>query len=124
MGAVDPGVRELAHEANFAVLSVLLGSGAAMSHVMWVDADDDHVLINTEVHRAKFKAIERDSRVTVTIWKRGDPYSYAEFGEMLAFYWSSGIEPVIADVLPLESVREAHRRMEASEIAGKIVLCP
>ena len=35
---------------------VLLRSGAAMSHVMWVDADDDHVLINTEVHRAKFKA--------------------------------------------------------------------
>ena len=24
-----------------------------MTHVMWVDADDDHVLINTEVHRAE-----------------------------------------------------------------------
>ena len=60
------------------MLSVLLRSGAAMSHVMWVDADDDHVLINTEVHRAKFKAVERDPRVTVTIWRRGDPYSYAE----------------------------------------------
>src|SRR6478736_2886646 len=78
MGAIDPGVRELAHDANFAVLSVLLRSGTAMSHVMWVDADADHVLVNTEVHRAKFKAIERDPRVTVTIWKRGDPYSYAE----------------------------------------------
>jgi len=71
-------VRELAQAANFAVLTVLLRSGAAMSHVMWVDADDDHVLINTEVHRAKFKAVERDPRVTVTIWERGDPYSYAE----------------------------------------------
>ena len=78
MGAIDPGVRELARDANFAVLSVRLRSGAAMSHVMWVDADDDHVLINTEVHRAKFKAIERDPRVTVTIWNRGNPYSYAE----------------------------------------------
>ncbi len=78
MGAVDPGVRELAQAANFAVLTVLLRSGAAMSHVMWVDADDDHVLINTEVHRAKFKAVERDPRVTVTIWERGDPYTYAE----------------------------------------------
>ena len=78
MGAVDPGVRELAQAANFAVLTVRLQSGAAMSHVMWVDADDDHVLINTEVHRAKFKAVERDQRVTVTIWERGDPYTYAE----------------------------------------------
>jgi PPOX class probable F420-dependent enzyme len=71
-------VRELAQAANFAALTVNLQSGAAMTHVMWVDADDDHVLINTEVHRAKFKAIERDPRVTVTIWERGDPYTYAE----------------------------------------------
>ena len=48
--------------ANFAALTVRLRSGAAMTHVMWVDADDDHVLINTEVHRAKFKAVERDPR--------------------------------------------------------------
>jgi PPOX class probable F420-dependent enzyme len=49
-----------------------------MSHVMWVDADAEHVLINTEVHRAKFKAVEREPRVTVTIWDADDPYSYAE----------------------------------------------
>ena len=78
MGAVDTRVRELAQAANFAALTVLLRSGQPMSHVMWVDADDDHVLINTEVHRAKFKAVERDPRVTVTIWERGDPYTYAE----------------------------------------------
>ena len=47
----------------------------AMTHVMWVDADDDHVLINTEVHRAKFEAVERDPRVTVMIWDRDDPYT-------------------------------------------------
>ena len=46
-----------------------------MTHVMWVDADDDHVLINTEVHRAKFKAVERDPRVTVMIWDKDDPYT-------------------------------------------------
>ena len=49
-----------------------------MTHVMWVDADEDHVLINTEVHRAKFRAVARDPRVTVTIWQRDDPYTYAE----------------------------------------------
>ena len=78
MGAIDQKVRELAHGANFAAFTVHLGSGAAMTHVMWVDADDDHVLINTEVHRAKFKAVERDPRVTVMVWARDDPYSYAE----------------------------------------------
>ncbi len=78
MTAVDPGVRDLAQAPNFAALSVILRSGRPMTHVMWVDADDDHVLINTEVHRAKFRAVQRDPRVTVTIWQRDDPYTYAE----------------------------------------------
>jgi PPOX class probable F420-dependent enzyme len=71
-------VRQLAQAPNFANLSVILRSGRPMTHVMWVDADADHVLINTEAHRAKFRAVERDPRVTVTIWQRGDPYTYAE----------------------------------------------
>jgi PPOX class probable F420-dependent enzyme len=78
VAGVEPRVRELAREANFAALTVHLRSGAAMTHVMWVDADDDHLLLNTEVHRAKFKAIERDPRVTVMIWVKDDPYTYAE----------------------------------------------
>jgi PPOX class probable F420-dependent enzyme len=57
---------------------VILRSGRPMTHIMWVDADEDHVLINTEAHRAKFRAVERDPRVTVTIWQRDDPYTYAE----------------------------------------------
>ena len=34
-------MRELAQAANFAALTVNLPSGRAMTHVMWVDADDD-----------------------------------------------------------------------------------
>jgi hypothetical protein len=34
---------------------VILRSGRPMTHVMWVDADEDHILINTEAHRAKFR---------------------------------------------------------------------
>ena len=78
MPTLDPAVRELAHAPNFAALSVILRSGRPMTHIMWVDADDDHVLVNTEVHRAKFRAVQRDPRVTVTIWHRDNPYSYAE----------------------------------------------
>jgi PPOX class probable F420-dependent enzyme len=78
VAAVDPDIRALAKAANFAALTVNLRSGRAMTHVMWVDADDDHLLINTEVHRAKFGAIERDPRVTVMVWVKDDPYLYAE----------------------------------------------
>jgi PPOX class probable F420-dependent enzyme len=73
-----PEIVELAQSPNFAAFTTHLSSGHAMTHVMWVDADDDCVLINTEVHRAKFRAIEREPRVTVMIWEVGDPYHYAE----------------------------------------------
>ena len=78
MTVLDPGIRELAQGANFAAFTVNLASGRAMTHIMWVDASDDAVLINTEVHRAKFAAIERDPRVTVTIWDREGPQVYGE----------------------------------------------
>ena len=75
---LEEGVRQLAKERNFAVLTTLLPDGQLMSHVMWVDCDDEHVVINTETHRQKVKNIRRDPRVTVTIWDAGDPYRYAE----------------------------------------------
>ena len=75
---IDDTVRALANGKNFAVLTTLLPSGQPQSQVMWVDADDDHVLINTEIHRQKFKNVERDPRATVTIFEADNPYHYAE----------------------------------------------
>jgi PPOX class probable F420-dependent enzyme len=68
----------LAEGPNFAAFTVNLASGRAMTHVVWVDADGDELRVNTEVHRAKFKAIEKDPRVTLAIWDASDPYSFAE----------------------------------------------
>lgn len=75
---LDPTVRDLAKEPNFAAFSFHQPSGDIATHVMWVDADDEHVLINTEVERAKAKAVAKDPRVTVMIWDRESPYRYAE----------------------------------------------
>lgn len=75
---LDRAVRELAKGANFGVLTTLLPSGRPMAQVMWVDADEDHLLVNTEVHRQKYKNIERDPRVSLTVIDGGNPYHYAE----------------------------------------------
>jgi len=75
---LHPKVVELARGKNFAALTTLLPDGHPQTQVMWVDADDDHLLINTEVHRQKFKNVERDPRVTLTIWDREDPYRFVE----------------------------------------------
>lgn len=75
---MDSDLLSLATAKNFAALTTLSANGQPRTHVMWIDADDDHLLINTEVHRAKFKDIERDPRVTVTVINQDNPYQYVE----------------------------------------------
>lgn len=75
---LDPRVSSAAAGPNFAAFSTLLPDGTPQTHVMWVGHDDDHLLINTEVHRQKYLNIRRDPRVSVAIWKRGSPYSFVE----------------------------------------------
>jgi PPOX class probable F420-dependent enzyme len=75
---LQPKVVELARGKNFGALTTLLPDGHPQTQVMWVDADDEHLLINTEVHRQKYKNVERDPRVTLTIWDEEDPYRFVE----------------------------------------------
>ena len=76
---LEPAIRDLAATGtNFGTLAVPLPNGQTLSHVMWVDATDEQILINTEVHRAKYRAIQQHPEVTVTIWDAQNPYRYAE----------------------------------------------
>lgn len=79
MEPLNETVRRYAQDANFAAVTVHLTSGALMTHVMWVDADEHHILLNTEVHRDKWAALQRDPRVTVMVWIREDPYDLSKF---------------------------------------------
>ena len=76
--ALSDDVVELAKGKNFATFTTMLPSGHPATQVMWVDCDDECVIINTEVHRQKFKNIEADPRVTVCIWEQENPYRYVE----------------------------------------------
>lgn len=75
---LDSTIKALAQGKNFGTISVLLPDGRISTNVMWVDADDEHVLINTEVHRAKFKAMLANPQVTVMVWDAENPYHYGE----------------------------------------------
>ena len=75
---LDDTAKTLAQAKNFAALTTLFPDGQPQTQMMWVDADDEHILINTEVHRAKYKNIERDPRVTVVVFDADNPYHYAE----------------------------------------------
>lgn len=75
---IDEAVKALAQAPNFAAITTLLPDGQPQTSVMWVDCDDEHLIVNTEVHRQKFKDIQREPRVTLAIWDSANPYNYAE----------------------------------------------
>ena len=68
----------LAQGKNFGVISTLMPSGHPQTQLMWVDTDGEHIIVNTEIHRAKFKNLERNPLVTVLISETGNAWNYSE----------------------------------------------
>ena len=75
---LEPRVKELAQGRNFAVVSTVMPNGMIQSLPLWIDADDEHLLLNTEVHRQRYKNVRKDPRVTVAIIEEGNWYSWVE----------------------------------------------
>lgn len=75
---IDADLKALATAKNFAALTTLMPNGHPQTQLMWVHADDDHLLINTEVGRQKFRNVQADPRVTVTVFNAENPYQYVE----------------------------------------------
>lgn len=74
----DDLAKELFGGRNFAALTTMLADGQPSTQIMWVDADDSHVLINTETGRQKFRNIKRDPRVALAVFDASNPYRYVE----------------------------------------------
>lgn len=71
-------VKALVPGKNFATISTLIPSGQIQTHVVWVDCDDEHIVINTEVELRKFKNVQADPRATLTVWDKMNPSVFAE----------------------------------------------
>lgn len=74
---LDEDVTRLATGKNLATVVTLMPSGQPQALLTWVDADDEHVLVNTEPQRQRVKNITRDPRITVLIHGE-DPGDWAE----------------------------------------------
>ena len=82
---LDNKTIQMASGPNYATLTTLFKNGVPQTHVMWVDTDGENILINTEIHRFKYKNILKNPRVTVTIWKHDNPFKFVEVrGEVIA----------------------------------------
>jgi PPOX class probable F420-dependent enzyme len=76
-------VVHLAKGANLATVVTLMPDGQPQAQYTWIDTDDEHLLVNTEPQRQRFRNLQRDPRITVLI--RGDhPQDWVEVRGHLA----------------------------------------
>jgi PPOX class probable F420-dependent enzyme len=59
---------------NFAYLATLLPDGSPHVTPMWIDRDNDTILLNTAIGRVKQRNVTRDPRVSITITDSENPY--------------------------------------------------
>ncbi|HZP90963.1 MAG TPA: PPOX class F420-dependent oxidoreductase [Actinomycetota bacterium] len=67
---------ELLREPNYAQLVTLDADGSPQVSIVWVDAEDGHVLVNTAEGRRKDRNMRRDPRVAVLVARNGDAYRW------------------------------------------------
>jgi len=75
---LHPATIELAQGRNYGAITTVLPSARLQTHPIWVDTDGERLVVNTETHRQKYKNVERDPKVTLTIRDEENPYRYAE----------------------------------------------
>jgi PPOX class probable F420-dependent enzyme len=75
---LDDATKKLAQGATIASVTTLLPDGTPMTHPLWIDADDECLVFNTETGRQKYRNVTRDPRVTVMMWDPANSYSYVE----------------------------------------------
>ena len=67
--------KQFFRKANFGHLATLEPDGSPQVTPVWIDADDEHIIINTAKGRQKVRNVERDPRVSVEVVEQENPYS-------------------------------------------------
>jgi PPOX class probable F420-dependent enzyme len=76
--SLNVAVRTLLDEPNYAVLGTINPDGSPQTSLVWIGTDGDDVVISTAARRRKERNIQRDPRVSLSVWDRADPERYAE----------------------------------------------
>jgi PPOX class probable F420-dependent enzyme len=71
---LEPPVRALLSRPNFAHLSTLMPDGSPNNSPVWIDVQDDRILISSEEGSLKLRNLRRDPRVAISVVDFHDPY--------------------------------------------------
>ncbi len=74
--ALTAADRELLRAPNYAWVVTLNPGGTPQASITWVDADDEHVFVNTAAGRRKDRNVQRDPHVAIAVQIHGDAYHW------------------------------------------------
>jgi len=75
---LDEDTVRLAKGKNLATVVTLMPDGQPQALLTWVDTDGEHILVNTEPRRQRFRNVTRDPRITVLIHSADNPRDWSE----------------------------------------------
>lgn len=78
MTIFDDSVRALLDAKNFASVATLGPDGAPHNSVVWIKREGDTVLFSSLGDRQKVRNLERDPRVSVSVFDLANPYTSVE----------------------------------------------
>lgn len=67
--------KQFFRKPNFGHLATLDRDGSPQVTPVWIDVDDEYILINTAKGRKKVRNVQRDPRVSVEVVEQENPYS-------------------------------------------------
>src|SRR5664280_2935323 len=69
-----PTATKLLTDPNFAILATVMPDGAPHSAAMWVDLSGEQIVTTTTTDSQKYRNINLDPRVGITVLSRENPY--------------------------------------------------
>ena len=76
MADLTPDDLEMLTGSNYATFVTIDDDGLPQSTIIWIDAQGEHVLVNTAKGRVKDRNVRRDPRVSVLVIREGDAYDW------------------------------------------------
>jgi hypothetical protein len=95
--ALPDDLKTVLDSRAFAHLTTLDPDGAPQSTAMWIMRSGDRILFNTAEGRRKWRNLQRDSRVSISISTQDDPYNnWSIQGRVIEMRTSDGVEVIDA----------------------------
>lgn len=75
MKPLSAKAKKLIDASNFACVATIMPDGSPHVSPVWIDRDDDTVIINSPEKTQKVKNLKRDPRVAVCVYDLSNPHS-------------------------------------------------